>query len=83
MHIDQQQEEHIILNQTFCWECYSCVKACPQNAIDARGYADFAPMVTVFVFFERKKKELFHGRLNLEMEEKKFVSLLEQLHGVQ
>ena len=27
-----------------CWECYACVKACPQNAIDVRGYADFAPM---------------------------------------
>jgi adenylylsulfate reductase subunit B len=27
-----------------CWECYSCVKACPQNAIDARGYTDFAPL---------------------------------------
>ena len=25
-------------------ECYSCVKACPNEAIDARGYADFAPM---------------------------------------
>ena len=28
----------------FCWECYSCVKACPNHAIDVRGYADFAPM---------------------------------------
>ena len=27
-----------------CWECYSCVKACPQHAIDCRGYSDFAPM---------------------------------------
>jgi adenylylsulfate reductase subunit B len=27
-----------------CWECYSCVKACPQNAIDVRGYSDFAPL---------------------------------------
>ncbi len=27
-----------------CWECYSCVKACPQHAIDVRGYADFAPL---------------------------------------
>jgi adenylylsulfate reductase subunit B len=27
-----------------CWECYSCVKACPQFAIDCRGYADFAPL---------------------------------------
>ena len=27
-----------------CWECYSCVKICPQGAINARPYADFAPM---------------------------------------
>jgi adenylylsulfate reductase subunit B len=27
-----------------CWECYACVKACPQFAIDCRGYADFAPL---------------------------------------
>ena len=27
-----------------CWECYSCVKICPQGAIEARPYADFAPM---------------------------------------
>ncbi|MGZ6142362.1 MAG: adenylyl-sulfate reductase subunit beta [Myxococcales bacterium] len=27
-----------------CWECYSCVKMCPQQAIDVRGYADFVPM---------------------------------------
>ena len=32
------------IEPNFCWECYSCVKACPQNAIDVRGYADFAPM---------------------------------------
>jgi len=27
-----------------CWECYNCVKICPQQAIDVRGYADFIPM---------------------------------------
>ena len=27
-----------------CWECYSCVKICPQDAIEVRGYADFVPM---------------------------------------
>jgi adenylylsulfate reductase subunit B len=27
-----------------CWECYSCIKICPQQAIDCRGYADFVPM---------------------------------------
>ena len=27
-----------------CWECYSCVKVCPQSAIDMRGYADVVPL---------------------------------------
>ena len=27
-----------------CWECYSCVKICPTQAIDVRGYVDFVPM---------------------------------------
>ena len=27
-----------------CWECYSCVKICPTQAIEIRGYADFMPL---------------------------------------
>ncbi|MFH1487045.1 MAG: adenylyl-sulfate reductase subunit beta [Chloroflexota bacterium] len=27
-----------------CWECYNCVKICPQQAMAVRGYADFIPM---------------------------------------
>ena len=27
-----------------CWECYNCVKICPNQAVDVRGYADFVPM---------------------------------------
>ena len=27
-----------------CWECYSCVKICPQQAIECRHYADVVPM---------------------------------------
>ena len=27
-----------------CWECYNCVKICPQQAIEIRGYQDFAPL---------------------------------------
>lgn len=27
-----------------CWECYSCVKTCPQSAIDMRGYNDVVPL---------------------------------------
>ena len=27
-----------------CWECYNCVKICPTQAVDVRGYADFVPL---------------------------------------
>ncbi len=27
-----------------CWECYNCVKICPQQAIEVRAYADFVPL---------------------------------------
>ena len=43
-HIDKLIRRAVNIEPNFCWECYSCVKACPQNAIDVRGYADFAPM---------------------------------------
>src|ERR1019366_2239366 len=29
---------------SMCWECYSCVKICPTQAIKVRGYADFVPL---------------------------------------
>jgi adenylylsulfate reductase subunit B len=44
MHIDPTHRRAYNIEPNFCWECYSCVKACPQNAIDVRGYAEFAPM---------------------------------------
>ena len=27
-----------------CWECYNCVKICPVQAVEVRGYADFVPL---------------------------------------
>ena len=27
-----------------CWECYACVKLCPQQAIEIRHYADVVPL---------------------------------------
>ena len=27
-----------------CWECFACIKMCPQSAIDLRGYSDVMPM---------------------------------------
>jgi adenylylsulfate reductase subunit B len=44
MHIDKTTRRAFNIEPNMCWECYSCVKACPQFAIDCRGYADFAPL---------------------------------------
>jgi adenylylsulfate reductase subunit B len=44
MHIDTLFRRAYNLEPDSCWECYSCVKECPQHAIDVRGYADFAPL---------------------------------------
>ena len=27
-----------------CWECMCCVKICPVQAMEVRGYADFVPL---------------------------------------
>ena len=32
------------LEPDMCWECYACVKTCPQSAIDIRGYNDVVPL---------------------------------------
>lgn len=44
MHIDKTYRRAVNIEPNMCWECYACVKACPQYAIDVRGYADFAPL---------------------------------------
>lgn len=44
MHIDATYRRSFNVEPNFCWECYSCVKYCPHQAIDVRGYADFAPL---------------------------------------
>jgi adenylylsulfate reductase subunit B len=44
MHIDKTNRRAVNIEPNMCWECYACVKSCPQNAIDVRGYADFAPL---------------------------------------
>ena len=44
MHIDPTYRRAYNIEPSMCWECYACVKACPKNAIDTRGYSDFAPL---------------------------------------
>ena len=44
MALDPQIGKSYNREPDLCWECYSCVKVCPQSAIDMRGYADVVPL---------------------------------------
>ena len=68
MHIDKTYRRAYNIEPNMCWECYSCVKACPQNAIDVRGYADFAPLGhSVRVHARRRER---HDRLEDQIPER-------------
>jgi len=51
MVLDKEKMKAFNRAPDMCWECYSCVKICPQQAIDVRGYADFVPLGAFCVFF--------------------------------
>jgi adenylylsulfate reductase subunit B len=75
MHIDPTYRRALNIEPNMCWECYSCVKACPQNAIDARGYADFAPLGhSVRVLREEEKGTISWKIKFRDGREKNFVS---------
>jgi adenylylsulfate reductase subunit B len=44
MVLDKETMKAWNIEPEMCWECYNCVKICPQQAMDVRGYADFVPM---------------------------------------
>jgi len=44
MYLDKEKMKAWNRDPSLCWECYNCVKICPQQAIDVRGYADFVPL---------------------------------------
>ncbi|MBI4776051.1 MAG: adenylyl-sulfate reductase subunit beta [Deltaproteobacteria bacterium] len=44
MVLDKEKMKAYNQDPSMCWECYNCIKICPQQAMDVRGYADFTPM---------------------------------------
>ena len=44
MVLDKDKMKAYNLEPEMCWDCYTCVKICPTQAVDVRGYADFVPM---------------------------------------
>ena len=43
MVLDKERMKAYNRDPQMCWECMCCVKICPQQAMDVRGYADFIP----------------------------------------
>jgi adenylylsulfate reductase subunit B len=75
MHIDDTYRRAFNVEPNMCWECYACVKSCPQNAIDVRGYADFAPLGhSVRTLREEKKGSISWKVTFRDGREKDFVS---------
>ncbi len=44
MVLDKEKMKAYNRDPQMCWECACCVKICPQQAMDLRGYADFIPL---------------------------------------
>ncbi len=44
MTLDRQKMKAYNRDPVMCWECFNCVKICPTQAIEVRGYSDFVPM---------------------------------------
>ncbi|HVA63609.1 MAG TPA: adenylyl-sulfate reductase subunit beta [Terriglobales bacterium] len=40
MQLDSARGQAVNIEPDLCWECYACVKACPANALEVRGYSD-------------------------------------------
>jgi len=74
MHIDRTYRRAYNIEPNFCWECYSCVKACPQHAIDVRGYADFAPLGHKVRVVRDEEKQRVYWKIHYRNgEEKQFA----------
>ena len=44
MVLDKEKMKAFNQAPDMCWECMCCVKLCPVQAIEIRGYADFVPL---------------------------------------
>ena len=44
MELNQETSKAYNREPEMCWECYNCVKICPTQAIEVKGYADFVPL---------------------------------------
>ena len=50
-----------------CSECYACVKLCPEEAINVRGYADFVPLGAIVQPHRTEVEGIENGGLHWEV----------------
>ena len=81
MHIDKTTRRAYNIEPNMCWECYSCVKACPHQAIDVRGYADFAPLGHSVRVKRDEEKGVIAWRIKFRNGEKDMDLLAQPSHG--
>ena len=75
MHIDKITRRAVNIEPNMCWECYSCVTACPLDSIDVRGYADFAPLGHSVRVLREEEKGTISWKIKFRNgHEKNFVS---------
>jgi len=46
MFVNKQTNYAYNLEPDMCWECFTCVKMCPEHAISVRPYADISPYLS-------------------------------------
>ena len=46
MFVNKETNFSYNIEPDMCWECFSCVKKCPEHAISVRPYADISPMLS-------------------------------------
>jgi len=46
MFVNKQTNFSYNLEPDMCWECFTCVKTCPEHAISIRPYADISPYLS-------------------------------------
>ncbi|MHB8397050.1 MAG: adenylyl-sulfate reductase subunit beta [Thermoplasmataceae archaeon] len=63
MHTDPAIDMAWNVEPDMCWECLSCVKACPEHAIEVRPYADISPLRSEIAVSRDEEKNIIKWKI--------------------
>ena len=73
MFINKETNFSYNLEPDMCWECFSCVKACPEHAISVRPYADISPLLSEVSVLRDEKTNRIRWEITYRNQETKKV----------